>query len=156
MVCENHERTMERVANTESMSQQSARVLEIHDGQIEDLFEKYNIQNKEYTKIIESLARMEVNQENYMGTVTELSKSITSFKNEIKSKFASIDMFGQAVNEKFTELNKFDWFRKRINHWHDNLPTYVVLFFVGLVLLIAFTIDVSFRKIVDFFRGLFL
>jgi chromosome segregation ATPase len=136
--CDQHDRTLERVGRVETSCQVIEQFKLMQVSQVEDLYDKYNNLTQVNTEIMEKLARIETNQGNYLVKLTDLCKSFGEFKEEITD---TID-----------DINKFKWFRDRVNKWRDNLPGFILWVALGILVLVAISQDLSFSKIAKFFK----
>jgi hypothetical protein len=140
--CDRHEKIIDRVAKIEASGQEITRVNIILEGQTNELFDKYNDINKELnivkTDIVERLARIESNQKTYYDKISELCSSFKDFK--------------EATSKKLDEIDKFKWFRDRLNKWRDNSLGVIMWIILGIIFMLVAIQDISFSKILKFFR----
>lgn len=140
--CDKHIENAERMAAAEIK-------IETHGEQVEDLYDKHN-------ELVKMMGQMKVCIEAMNGNVTrgfekqsmvyqqlhDAFQARTDLTNSLLVKYDKIiDGFNQqlaTINLKLAELDKFDWFRKRLNKAKEWLPDAVIwLIVVTLVFLLA-------------------
>ena len=135
--CVHHERVNERLANAETKATLAEAKTAIHEGQINDLYDKHNEGRDVNNKILARLTAIESNQSTYM-------KQLGDFIQEFKDKH---------FDERLLDLEDFGWFRKKMTALRNNLPW---AFFTLILLLILFLLiaqDVSFGNLFRFLKG---
>jgi hypothetical protein len=145
----------ERVMNVGKLARQETHcqdhsgnltMINDHKGQITDLYEKHNDTHKLFMEIqattIKMSAEMNYNFISLKGCLDDMRNDLKeiSEKRDAEQELRNAEMFN--VNKQLEEINKFSWFRNRMNKWRDNLPETVlkiVLAVFGIIAILHWT-----------------
>jgi uncharacterized coiled-coil DUF342 family protein len=144
--CVHHEEISGKVHKVEEAQKGMAREMDEKHEQITDLYDKHNESVNEYKLIIAQLTRMETNQVHYINDIKHLCTTLTDHITKSDTTFVEI---AKAISD----INRFKWFRDRINKLRDNLPGIIFWIVLGLIVMLVIAHDISAAKIIKFFRG---
>ena len=154
--CGLHERTMERVAKVEAKCDVNEAQGKAHEGEVSDLYLKYN-------EFRDALNQNKICLEKLGITMSEGFKvqntSLESIKTDISELNTKYDKNNQAVDKeikdvktRLDDLNRFEWFRKRMNRWRDNLPACIICGLLGIIIMLVSLHWADFDKVKWFGR----
>lgn len=139
--CGHHERTMERVARAEAKCEVAEAQGKVHEGEISDLYLKYN----EFRDV---LNQNKICLEKLSVTMAEGFKAQSANLEAIKADIAELntkyDENRKAVDKeikdakaRLDEIDQFKWFRTRMNKWKENLPACIIYILFGVIALLV-------------------
>lgn len=118
-------------------------LLSEHSRAIADLYEKHDDVKTMLAEIKLCTATMQLEMKQGFkeanDSITKLTCEIAQSRVERANTIEHYEKVVQEVQEKLRELDKFKWFRDRLNRWHDNLPTIIfsiVMAFIGFLALL--------------------
>ena len=139
--CGHHERTMERVARAEAKCEVAEAQGKLQEGEISDLYSKYNEQRDILNQNKVCLEKLAVMISEGFKTQNAISAAVKTDLTELNTKY---DENNKTVNKeikdakaRLDDLDKFEWFRKRVNKWRDNLPACIICGLLGIIVLLV-------------------
>lgn len=129
-------------------------LLSEHSKAIADLYEKHD----ETRRVLEEIKlctmsmslKMEQGFKECNDSISKLTCEVAYSRTERTETLKHYDGIVETVNKRLDELDKFKWFRDRINNWHDNLPAIIfsiVMSFIGLMMILHWV------NVGDFLKG---
>ncbi len=139
--CLKHERNVERISKVEERCAVQETKVDGICKEIPILYERGNDLRQEFNDnrvILERLAvtvttGFEAQDIKLDGIKTSMAEMIEA----MKARADEYDRDLELTKKQFTELEKFSWFRTRVNRWKDNLPGLFFCFVIGVLLLLA-------------------
>lgn len=112
-------------------------LLHEHSKTIADLYEKHD----ETRKVLEEIKlctmsmslKMEQGFKECNDSISKLTCEVAHSRIERTETLKHYDGIVETVSKRLDELDKFKWFRDRINKWHDNLPVIIFSFIMSII-----------------------
>ena len=129
-------------------------LLSEHSRAIADLYEKHDDVKTMLAEIKLCTATMQLEMKQGFkeanDSITKLTCEIAQSRVERTETLKHYDSIVETVSKRLDELDKFKWFRDRLNRWHDNLP---VIIFSLIMSIIGILTILHWINIGEFLKG---
>lgn len=116
--CPNHDEVNRRISDVEKSEAVSSERTKSQEGQIDELFKKYNSVVASNIETLQRLTRIEENQKTLIEKIDKFCEDIGKV----------------CIEDRLNKLEEFDWFRDGMNSIRNKLPWMIMGVFALLVI----------------------